>query len=67
MQYPHIGGWKHHVFVLIFQREIDFLKVNIHEARQTVRERKAQLENEERTQRQLRREIEVNAVRIIQW
>lgn len=41
------------------QKDIDFLKVNIHEARQTVRERKAQLESEERTQTQLRREIEV--------
>ncbi|ROK31082.1 Coiled-coil domain-containing protein 122 [Anabarilius grahami] len=41
------------------QKDLDFLKANIHEARQTVREKKAQLENEERTQTQLRREIEI--------
>ncbi|XP_056099487.1 coiled-coil domain-containing protein 122, partial [Rhinichthys klamathensis goyatoka] len=41
------------------QKEIDFLKANILEGRRTLRERKAQLEEEQRTHTQLRREIEV--------
>ncbi|KAL0191879.1 hypothetical protein M9458_014577, partial [Cirrhinus mrigala] len=40
------------------QREIDALKANIHAARRTVMERKAELENEQQTQIQLRSEIE---------
>ncbi|XP_026070465.1 coiled-coil domain-containing protein 122-like [Carassius auratus] len=41
------------------QKDIDLLQASIRAARQTVLERKAHLENEHRTQTQLRREIEI--------
>ncbi|XP_067314776.1 coiled-coil domain-containing protein 122 [Pseudorasbora parva] len=41
------------------QKEIDVLKANINECRQTVRKRRAEVEEEERAQTQLRREIEI--------
>ncbi|XP_026109651.1 coiled-coil domain-containing protein 122-like [Carassius auratus] len=41
------------------QKDIDLLQASIRAARQTVLERKAHLENQQRTQTQLRREIEI--------
>ncbi len=48
------------VCVCVLQKQMDALKASILAERQTVTERKARLENEQQTQTQLRREIEVN-------